>query len=474
MTTTISNRAADRGLYVPASEGYSIVSHVDGGNVVGRDASHMPLILWPSGHWCFPANAFMLHLVDRGLSRFNRGGTLGTYAAHLAPLLRYCAMNGVDFPELSDSHFTLFVNGLKAARYQPGSLAPKLEPSGVITLASTCLTFLQFVGELYGVPLVGPNAAIRANLVEGGRRDRRASRKWQHHSFPTASPVRKRLPASSEAISKLRIAAAQHSPTPYVLRRRQIMLSLLEITGARRSEIAALTTKSVERAAAMDAPRLELVTRKGRGKKRARFREVPITKASARLLMEFLRTSRAVVIRRTCGTSADDGALLVNAATGRSLRPNTITQEVAFLARAASLETLICAHMFRHRYITNVFKALVEEHHAESEDSFRKLLLSTEELKTRVCEWTGHSDISSLSDYIHLAFEEVGGVQVAVDAVHAKLAIKEFVSGLNALDFSTMSRADFEKLKQAARDLTAELASDKPGRDRGNAGNSEA
>lgn len=445
------------GFYRPAGEGFLIVSHVDSGRTVGRDASGLPLIVWPDGHWCFLANAFMLRLIDRGLSRFNRGGSLGTYAAHLSHLLRYCAKNRIDFVELSDAHFTLFINSLKAARFKPSSASPRLASSSVIAVAQTCLSFLSFVGEVYSRPLVGPDAAIRAELVSSRGKGRSANR-WYHHAFPTPSPAHKRLPVSSDIIQALRQAAAVCSSSNYLLRRRQVMLWLLEVTGGRRSEIANLTVKSVQRAAAMQAPRLELVTMKGRGHNKNQHREVPISKADARVLLEFSRVSRAVAIRRTCGANNDCGALLIAETSGQALRPNTITQEMALLCDAAQLELNVCAHMFRHRFITNVFKALIEEYQAVSSDAFRQLLLSADELKTRVCEWTGHANISSLDTYIHLAFEEVGGVRLAVDAVRAKSAIKLFASELNALDLTNMTPAQFETLRRSISDLSEELS----------------
>ena len=60
--------------------------------------------------------------------------------------------------------------------------------------------------------------------------------------------------------------------------------------------------------------------------------------------------------------------------------------------------------------------------------------------------------------YIHLAFEEVGGVRLAVDAVRAKAAINSFVSELRALDFANMTAVDIENLQRSAKDLTAELS----------------
>jgi integrase len=444
------------GLYTPASEDFEIVSYVDAGRAFGRNASNLPLIVWPNGHWCFPANFFMLRLLDKGHSRFNRGGTLGTYAAHISHLLRYCADNRVDLPELSDAHFTLFVNSLKAAKFNSTSLAPRRTSATVINVAETCLSFLSLVGELYGIQLVGPDAAIKAEILSM-RAHGRSINRWTHHSLPTRSAAHKRLPVSSDAIQRLRNAAATLSSSTYLVRRRLIMLRLLEITGGRRSEIAALSVKSVQQAASMQAPRLELITVKGRGRDKNRTREVPISKADARLLNEFSRVSRAVVVRRTCGKSLDSGALLVSETTGGPLCPNTITQEITVLRECAALKSRVCAHMFRHRFITNIFKALIEEYNSESPSAFRKLLLSSEELKTRVCQWSGHSNIVSLTNYIHLAFEEVGGIGLAASSVRANLSIKEFVTELKSFDFSKASKAELEALKISAKNLADEF-----------------
>ena len=70
-------------------------------------AHDIPMLSWPDGRWCLPANIYMLELYHRGLSRKNHGGTLLTYAANITHLLRYCFDNQIDFPDLTDNQFAL-------------------------------------------------------------------------------------------------------------------------------------------------------------------------------------------------------------------------------------------------------------------------------------------------------------------------------------------------------------------------------
>lgn len=55
--------------------------------------------------------------------------------------------------------------------------------------------------------------------------------------------------------------------------------------------------------------------------------------------------------------------------------------------------------MFRNRFITKLFVALIEQHEFENPDSFRRALLDTETIKQKIQQWTGHANLSSLDVY---------------------------------------------------------------------------
>jgi site-specific recombinase XerD len=155
----------------------------------------------------------------------------------------------------------------------------------------------------------------------------------------------------------------------------------------------------------MTEPMLKLMTAKKPGG-REEYRLIPIASHDVTFLLEYIEINRRPVIRLTCGKENDDGYLLISETSGKMLRPNTITQEIHALAKSAGINGKSCPHMFRHRYITKLFVALIEQHQFENADSFRRALLDTETLKQKVQQWTGHASLRSLENYIHLAFDE--------------------------------------------------------------------
>lgn len=451
-------------LHSPAASEFEIVSHVLGDTAVGRDASNIPLVVWPNGRWCFEANAYMLRLLDRGLSRFNRGGTLSTYATYLSHLIRFCANNSIEFRELTDSSFTLFIRGISGERSRDSIATKRRESSSVIDIAKICLDFLEFVGKLNGITLIGPTAAIRAERVKSARPGFSGSQiyveSWHHHSLPTPSPERERLPVSSASIMRMRDQIPKCSSTEFQLRRRQVMLRALDITGGRRSEISNLTVESVVKASQMVPPRLELLTVKGRGRHKNKTRLIPITRHDANMLLQFVRVNRLAAIKKTCGLKRDQGFVFISEKTGNALRPNTITQEISTISRAAKLDVRVSPHLFRHRFITNVFRALIEEYKAQNADEFRSKLLSDQDIKTKLAEWTGHSSIESLDRYIHLAFAEIYGLNKAVNTVIAKRAIRTFELALSQVNLEIQTEQELARSVQELKDLITEVLLD--------------
>ncbi|MBR2563054.1 MAG: hypothetical protein IKE29_00345, partial [Paenibacillus sp.] len=74
--------------------------------------------------------------------------------------------------------------------------------------------------------------------------------------------------------------------------------------------------------------------------------------------------------------------------------------------------------MFRHAFITNLFRLLVERHKYESKDEFQAALISDKEFLRKVREWTGHKSIESLRDYLTKVFEGDKSIGDAAESVH--------------------------------------------------------
>lgn len=429
-------------LYHLTASNFELPFYVDHNRkVITMPAHDIPALEWPDGTWCLPANVYMLELFQRGLSRKNRGGTLHTYATNISHFLRYCFENKINLPNLTDNEFAFFIKTLQGERRTNQPEIRARDANSVIAIGRNCLDFLASIGRLYQDDnFIGPKGQIRAEQKEfeikqdGSRRGRsKLIRKyWHHRAFPTADPKNRRLPISSDIVARLRNAVHSASRSIYQRKRRYVMLKLLEVTGGRRSEVAALTVDSVYQALRMPEPMLKLMTAKRPGG-REEYRYVPISSHDVAFLREFIEKNRRRIVRTTCGLEHDDDYVLVSEKTGRKLQPNSITQEIATLARAAGIKEKSCPHMFRHRFITKLFVALIEQHEFENADSFRRALLDTETIKQKIQQWTGHTSISSLDVYINLAFEEVTHFKSTYNIVNTRRIVNSLKGTLKQL-----------------------------------------
>lgn len=417
-------------------------------NVTTSAADNIPMLHWPNGRWCTAANVYMLELYERGLSRKSGGGTLLTYATNISHLIRFCFYNNKELIDLTDNDFTFFIKTLQGERRARHSESLARDSNSAIAIGRNCIEFLMCVGRFYADNnFIGPKGRIivqqrEVDLNVQGRHSRRRLRKkyWHHRSFPTPDPKKHRLPISTKNVDKLREVVLPASSSIYLRKRRYVTLKLLEVTGGRRYELSKLTVTSVAEAARMAEPALKLITIKNGGAaEESRF--LPIARHDLQFLLEFIDKNRRRIIRKTCGLENDDGFLLVSETTGHGLRANTITQEISILCKHAKISEKACPHMFRHRFITKLFVALIEQHNIENVDEFRKALLDTEELKQIVQEWTGHRDIKSLERYIHLAFRDAAGFSRTYNVVSVARAVESFKATLTQLNQEIRSGA---------------------------------
>lgn len=390
------------------------------GEAITARADCIPMLVWPNNRWCLEANLYMLELYERGLSRKNGGGSLKTYAANISHLIRYCFANRCELINLTDSQFTLFIRGLQVERKAGHANVRVRDANTVINIGRNCLDFLNCIGRFHNqLDFVSKNGCIRAEQKEiqiklDGHHKSLKRSYWHHHAFPTPDCKTRVLPISTNNIKKLREAVVQSSSSTFLRRRRQIMLMMLEVTGGRRGEIVSLTVDSVMKAQAMKAPLIELITLKKRG---SPLRQIPIPRPDLDMLVSFIEKNRRRVVREKLGLHNDHGFVFISETNGNQLNAQTISQEIYALAKVAEIEEKAHAHMFRHRFITKLFVALIEQHAFENVDDFRRALLDTETMKQKVQQWTGHTNLASLDIYINLAFEEAADFKKTYDAV---------------------------------------------------------
>lgn len=460
-------RRRESQLYTLASEDFRMPKLItESGYLVEKAADNFPIMQWPDGSWCHDANTYLRELFERNLSRRNRGGSLMVVAAHITHLIRFCWKCNTNLIELSDNQFTLYMKELfeEPRRGYPDQRAR--DANTVLAIGRDCLGLLRSVGRKHGEPnFVGPTGRIRIEareyVVRGDEGDDVAmTRRLLHHaSFPQPAPKKRRLPVESKAIDGMRDAVSRVSRSPHQRARRRCLLLLFEITGARRGEVAELEIAAVRRAVAMEHPTLRLITLKTR-QQDPPYRFVPISKADALALLNYIEVYRRGVVRRAWNQS-DHGKVLVSIRTGAPLRPNTITQEIKRLAKASGITEKVCAHMFRHRFITKLFVALIERHKIENVDEFRRALLSTETLKREVLEWTGQRSIKALERYIHLAFHEIAEYKKTCDGVRVTSAVDSFAAVLkdeiNRLDEDSDVKGAARRIQNLAQALREDL-----------------
>ena len=449
-------------LYRPAPANFRLPRFTDSdGRLTTRQAEGIPFISWPDGSWCLPANLYMQELYRRGLSTRQRGGTLATYAAGLSHLLRFCWELKRDPRELTDDDFAKFVAKLitEPCKRNPGQNVRGA--NRVIDIGRVSLDFLNsYARHLGDDSIVGPNGRVRCEMKTARIRVRRRNSSlgniersyWHHAAFPARDPLRKRLPISNASIALLRKAAVDCSSSRHQRKRRLVMIKLLEMTGGRRGEVARLTVKAVREAAQMDQPMLRMPTLKTR---RNSERLVPVHAHDLRLILEYIDLNRARVVRETMGAANDRGYVLISELTGEEIDVETVTREIAILASAAGLKGKACAHMFRHRFITKVFVALIEAHRYSNADEFRRALLDGEAIKRKVVEWTGHRSIASLEPYIHLAFDEYAKVGSTYSRMATHTAIDSFAATVEQTIMELQSKS---KHRERAAEIVAGFA----------------
>lgn len=412
-------------LYRLTSKDCTLPLHVGPAGVSRYPAHDVPQVVWPDGTVCWHVNLYLLSGYLKGRSRKNKGGTLLTWAKNLSHLVRWCFQNRVDFIDLTDSHFRMFINFLLQEKDDERPSERKRSEQQVANICATVLNFLAFTDErLPGLNLLGPSGRIHAEKktfqVKSGPGGRSITRTaWTHEHIPRRRRTRRRQPISTAAVNRLYEANAILEASAFVRRRRFALLRVMEVTGGRRIEASLLKVADIDEAARTG----ELKVFNAKRRDGDSYRYVPVSQADLRELQSFIKHYRQRVIRAK--GLEDHGFLFISEPTGEHLDIDTLGAEMYVLRRAAGIEDEeACLHAFRHRYITNIFRDLIRAHHLQSPSDLRRLLLSTETLKLKVMEWTGQSSVETLDRYIHLAFEAETGFYETLDLVRAKRVVQ--------------------------------------------------
>ena len=238
------------------------------------------------------------------------------------------------------------------------------------------------------------------------------------------------------------------SESSFVQKRNRVILKLLEITGERVGKIALLSGQDIENVFTEDKPALKMRTLKRRGGL-VDYRYVPVNKADFNEIATYIKIYRSKIIKNTVGKANYEGYLLISENTGKAILPVTITNEINKIRKAAGIEENVCAHMFRHRFITNLFIQLIKQYDIQNKDQFRNSLMDLENLKVYIQQATGHKNVNSLENYIDIAKIELTNMRNVVDNLleerNAEAIEKEKLRLLTMLKNKEISTAEYIK-----------------------------
>lgn len=214
--------------------------------------------------------------------------------------------------------------------------------------------------------------------------------------------------------------------------RTKVLLMLLEHTGARIGELSLIKTCDINNAMQSQKGMLKLTTLKRR-KLIDRF--VPVSKDILKQISMFIKVHRGKVVREKL-KSKDQEYLFINEKTGLAINSNSLGNDFNKITKNLNLKNNICAHMFRHRFITNIFINLIKQYDIENKQGLKNALLDLNTLKAHVQELTGHKNIDSLDTYIHLAKSELANMP----EILKKIDIQREKDGLEFIERTLLNK----------------------------------
>ena len=375
-----------------------------------RKCKKAPVMHWPDGSVCWPVTSWLLSKYKRLSSKSARGSSAGTYASLLSNLVRFVYEKDISFSELCDDHLYEWAEQLRLEKDHRNGLIRRRKNSQIGRIMRRGLDFLQWYQDnlLIDRIIVGAKADLAQIKIsrKQGKSGRFKFSYIDHHAIPIDDVPQDVKPIGHSVITSLYDAIPRSTKSSYVQKRRQQLLRLLEATGGRRIEISELQCSDIE--IAYETSKLRMRTAKSQ---RDKFREVPVAREWIEPIVLFIKTHRKRLVKRLIvdgKIDKDPGYLFLSEALGQPLSEETITSEISLLRRFADIDEKVCAHMFRHRFITlQVIYRLKGFIGQELPMDTAHVIL------TKVASLTGHKNPISLMPYIDLAFQEMGAWDTA-------------------------------------------------------------
>lgn len=437
-------------------------------------------ISWPDGTPCSLVENYLIEQYRDGASVREDGGSLRAIASKLTHLIRHCWMLKRDFWELDDDDIFILIKNLMEERKKTAPLVRARDNNTVRAIISTVVTFLSWLQKefLINQKLIGPGAGYRIRLAERKTFDpysnkstvrlvygRLPPKDSKEPKRPISREKRNRLWEGVSELTKSKSFVVGHSNdarlgsflSHYLKQRRELLLELLEATGARPGELARLSVLANENC--YKAQELVLDTLKRR---REIQRKIKLQPGVAMRLTVFIKKHRASLIselsKKGIVSFPDDRVFI--GANGRPLSERTMGCEFRRISTAAGLtDVQSCMSMFRHRYITKQVALHLEAYLGASGRTQQMMTdIDYRTILKKVATTTGHGSETSLLHYLDMAWDELGhGSKVdAVNSIDA--AIDSAMTGIISL-IGTLSQSQLKTNigLQSARDFLEKI-----------------
>lgn len=457
---------------------FSLLSEID----VSHDANYNPIgntysvrrvialatfaVTWPDGTPCTLVEIYLISRFRRGASVREDGGSLRATVAKLSHLIRHCWAIKKDFWELDDEDVYQLVVDLIEEKKPAAPMVRVRDNNTVRSIIAAAVEFLLWLQSemLMDMKLVGVGPEYRILLLErkifDSRRNRHVVQLLYHRLPPRATKEPKR-PISREkrnllwqAVGELAGAdlvlprwARSHSGAEmlasYLKARRELLLELLEATGARPGELSKLSVS--ENDDCYKTQELVLITLKRR---RHSKRKIKLQPAVAMRLTVFLKKYRAKLLEtiQAAGAASEPKDRVFLGISGLPISERSMVSEFYRISKAAT-GYQCCMSMFRHRFITK--QVAIHLGIFLSDNNKTKELMTDGDYRTilkKVATTTGHGSETSLLHYLDLAWEELGSVDQVTNAVaidtSIESAITQVISLTGELERSTRKSAD--------------------------------
>lgn len=388
-------------------------------------------VTWPDGTPCSLIEINLVSRIRRGVSVREDGGSLRATVSKLMHLVRYCWLIKRDFWELDDDDIYGLVSALMSDMKPESPLVRTRDNNTVRAIIAAVMEFLLWLQSdiMQGVALVGIGSEFRIRLVERKVIDSKRNRQILmrvYHRLPPRDTKEPKRPMGRDKRNALWSAVSDMAGltfamlpmwarggdheallSAYLKARRELLLELLEATGARPGELSRLSVSINENC--YKSHGLVLVTLKRR---RHVERKIPLQPSVAMRLTVFIKKQRAMLLKviESAGIKTNPLDRVFLGIYGEPMSERTMTSEFRRISVAAGLgDYQSCMSMFRHRFITKQV-AIHLGIYIGSENKAKEMMTDSDyrTILKKVATVTGHGNEESLMHYLDLAWDELG------------------------------------------------------------------